>query len=331
MRADSTVADLWHTAARARLAGCWGRMNPCNRGHNDVVNAAAYGEKDLTLTRRVRLLGGVRADAFLWHVKDLDPETAGTMDTIGDDATAAIVNPKLSAIVTASDELDVFVNTGLGFHSNDARSAVATGGDGALARAIGAEAGARLAVGNELRASVAAWYLHLASEQVWSGDLGGTEPSDPTRRYGLDLDWQWSPRPWLGLDANVALGRSTFVGNGGNGGAVALAPRIMGGGGATVRRGTSFAAVRFRGIGDRPASDNGALVADGHALVDVVAQHARGKTTIGLSIENLLDADWREAQVAEESRVAPGAELRDDVHFTPGAPLTALVTLSREL
>jgi outer membrane receptor protein involved in Fe transport len=166
---------------------------------------------------------------------------------------------------------------------------------------------------------------------VWSGDLGGTEPSDPTRRYGLDLDWQWNPRAWLGLDANVALGRSTFLASRGNGGALALAPRIMGGGGVTVRRGTSFAALRFRGIGDRPANDDGSLTAQGFGLVDVVAQHAFGATTVGLSVENLLDADWREAQLAEESRVAPTADLVEDVHFTPGAPLTALVTLSRSL
>jgi hypothetical protein len=331
LRTDSTLADLWHAAARTRLADCWGAMNPCNRARNNVVDLAAYVEEDLSLTRRVRLLGGVRAGAYLWNVKDLSPVTAGTMDTIAGTATATIVSPKLSAIVTATDELDVFVNTGLGYHSNDARSAVASDGDGALARAIGAETGARLSVGNELRASVAAWYLRLASEQVWSGDLGGTEPSDPTRRYGLDLDWQWNPRAWLGLDANVALGRSTFLASRGNGGALALAPRIMGGGGVTVRRGTSFAALRFRGIGDRPANDDGSLTAQGFGLVDVVAQHAFGATTVGLSVENLLDADWREAQLAEESRVAPTADLVEDVHFTPGAPLTALVTLSRSL
>jgi hypothetical protein len=292
---------------------------------------ATYVEEDRSIGPRLRLLGGVRADTFLWHVTDLSPVTAGTMDAVGGSATSAIVSPKLSAIITASEDLDVFVNTGLGFHSNDARAAVASDGVGALARAIGAETGARLAVGDELKASFAAWYLHLASEQVWSGDLGGTEPSDPTRRYGLDLDRQWSPRPWLGLDSNVALGRSTFVANRGNGGALALAPRVMGGGGVTVRRGTSFAAVRFRGIGDRPANDDGSLTAQGYGLVDVVAQRALGATTLGLTIENLLDADWREAQFAEESRVSPTGDLAEDVHFTPGAPLTALLTLSRAL
>ena len=105
----------------------------------------------------------------------------------------------------------------------------------------------------------------------------------------------------------------------------------MGGGGVTVRRGPSLAALRVRGIGDRPANDDGSLTARGYALVDVVAQHSIGKTTLGLSIENLLDAQWREAQFAEESRVSPMAAISEDVHYTPGAPLTALITLAHEL
>ncbi len=254
------------------------------------------------------------------------------MDTTAGDATSAIVSPKLSAIVRASDAVEVFANFGMGFHSNDARAAVAMNGDGALARAIGAETGARLAVGDKLRASAAAWYLHLDSEQVWSGDNGGTEPSDPTRRYGLDLDVAFKPLPWLSVDANVAVGRSQLVANQGNGGALALSPRLMGGGGVTFENALgSFASLRVRGIDSRPANDDGSLVAEGYALVDLVAEHHIGKTSLGLSITNLLDADWREAQFAEESRVTPTSELVEDVHFTPGTPMTAMVTIGRTL
>ncbi len=127
------------------------------------------------------------------------------------------------------------------------------------------------------------------------------------------------------------MGRSTLVANRGNGGALALAPRLMGGAGITVRRGRSFAALRLRGIDDRPANDDGSLTARGYALVDLVAEHAVGATSLGLTVENLFDADWREAQFAEQSRVTAASELVEDIHFTPGAPLTALVTVSRRM
>ncbi len=331
VRADATETSLWHTAKRARLAGCFEGGNPCNRTDNQITNLAAYVEEDVSVTSRLRLLGGVRVDGFLWDVTDLDPSTQDTMDTTGGDASSAIVSPKLSAILRASDAIEVFANFGLGFHSNDARAAVAMDGDGALARAIGTETGLRLAVGDKLRASAAAWFLRLASEQVWSGDNGGTEPSDPTRRYGLDLDVAFHALPWLSIDANVAVGRSTLVANQGNNGALALSPRLMGGGGVTVERGLSFASLRVRGIDSRPANDDGSLVAEGYALVDLVAEHHLGKTSIGLTITNLLDSDWREAQFAEESRVTPTSELVEDVHFTPGSPMTAMVTIGRTL
>ena len=147
-----------------------------------------------------------------------------------------------------------------------------------------------------------------SSEQVWSGDTGGTEPSDPTRRFGLDLEGSIDATPWLSLDANVTWAHATFVANAGNGGALALAPRWMGSGGVTVydeHRG--FVAVRARGIGDRPGNDDGPLTAEGYSILDVIAGRRVGSADLGLTINNALDADWREAQFAERSRVTPTA------------------------
>ncbi|MBK9035972.1 MAG: TonB-dependent receptor [Myxococcales bacterium] len=326
-RADDVTTELWHTSQRQRLADCFANANPCNRAASRIRNLAVYAEEDLSVGVRVRVLAGLRLDQFTWDVDDLDPETQTTPATTGGTAQRAIVSPKLSVVARATDGVDVFVSGGLGFHSNDARAAVATDGRGALARASGAEAGVRVAPVRGLRASADLWYLYLSSEQVWSGDAGGTEPSDPTRRYGVDLDASWDATPWLAIDANLAIGRATFVANAGNGGALALAPRVMGGAGVTAHRGDSFVALRARGIGDRPANDDGSLTAEGYLLLDVVAEHRVRCWSFGLTINNLLDRDWREAQFADESRVSATAAVVEDVHFTPGMPLTALVTV----
>ena len=47
-----------------------------------------------------------------------------------------------------------------------------------------------------------------------SGDAGGTEPSDPTRRYGVDVEASWDITPEIAVDANVAIARSTVVRSG---------------------------------------------------------------------------------------------------------------------
>ncbi len=167
------------------------------------------------------------------------------------------------------------------------------------------------------------WYLHLSSEQVWSGDAGGTEPSDPTRRFGLDLEGSIDATPWLSLDANVTWAKATLVANAGNGGALALAPRWMGSGGVSVHDKRNFVSLRTRGIADRAGNDDGSLTAKGYMLVDIVAGTKIGNFDLELTIANLLDTDWREAQFAEQSRVSPTAMPVEQMHFTPGMPLTA--------
>lgn len=45
------------------------------------------------------------------------------------------------------------------------------------------------------------------------------------------------------------------------------------------------------------------------------------------AFNNALDAKWREAQFAETSRVSPTADLVEQMHFTPGLPATATVSV----
>ncbi len=324
LRSDDVETSLFHAAKRERLAMCFGESaNPCNHTRNGIRTLSAYAEADVVPVAWLHVRPGLRVDGFRWDVEDLDPETTNDpMTTTAGSATAAIVSPKLSLEMHASEQVTFFANSGFGFHSNDARSAVKDGSQ-ALARAIGAEGGVRVKPAERARVSADVWYLHLSSEQVWSGDAGGTEPSDPTRRFGLDLEGSIDATPWLSIDANVTWAKSTLVANQGNGGALALAPRWMGSGGVSVHDRRGFVSLRTRGIADRVGNDDGSLTAKGYLLVDVVAGKKLGRFDLELTIANLLDTDWREAQFAEESRVTPTSMPVEQMHFTPGMPLTA--------
>src|SRR5207237_2009568 len=107
----------------------------------------------------------------------------------------------------------------------------------------------RLALGASL------WRLDLSSELVWSGDAGGTEPSGPTRRQGIDLEGRYQILPWLFADLDVSLAKAQFRQDFGNGQAVALAPPRIITGGLTVRHPSGISAsLRVRHIGPRPGS-----------------------------------------------------------------------------
>jgi hypothetical protein len=163
---------------------------------------------------------------------------------------------------------------------------------------------------------------------VWSGDNGGTEASDPTHRFGLDIEASTQLTKWLAIDGNVTWAKSRFVANAGNGGAVALAPRWMGSAGATASRGKSFVALRTRGISDRPGNEDATLTAKGYLIFDLIAGTERGPWALTLTVNNLFNSEWREAQFAEDSRASPTADLVEQMHFTPGLPLTATAQAS---
>ncbi|HSN25828.1 MAG TPA: TonB-dependent receptor [Kofleriaceae bacterium] len=323
-RADDVVTSLWHDQARMRLADCFAQgANPCNDSDNHIRDLGVYAEANVIATPWLHLFPGVRLDTFTWDVEALK-RTSG-----GGSAAKTIVNPKLSAEIHESEQVNLFANFGGGFHSNDARAAVTTDGRGALARAWGGEVGARVRPNRHARVSMDWWYLWLASEQVWNGDEGGTEPSDPTRRFGLDLEGAVDATDWLSLDANVTWSHATFVANHGNNGALALAPTWMGSGGATLHRGRSYVALRARGIADRPGNDAGTLTAKGYLVADVIAGTRIGKRwDLDLTINNVTNEDWREAQFADSSRVSPTADVVEQMHFTPGIPLSATATVA---
>ncbi len=324
-RADNVATSLYHSAARRRLNDCFTNQNPCNSTDSRIRNFSLFVEEDVSVTNWLQVIAGLRAEQFVWNVDDLDPETNLSPETTGGTAQRALLSPKLSAIVRPTDALAIYLNGGYGFHSNDARGAVASNGQGALARGIGGEVGLRFSPDKRIKTSLDVWYLYLQSELVWSGDNGGTEPSDPSRRYGVDFDMTFEPTPWLSLDANIAVGRASLVAAPGSPSTLVLAPRLLGGAGIAVHRKSDYVSLRLRGIGDRPANDDGSLIAEGWALLDLVAgKRVHRNVLLTVTLNNLLNTSWREAQFADVSRVAPGADEREDIHFTPGMPLTAI-------
>ncbi len=112
--------------------------------------------------------------------------------------------------------------------------------------------------------------------------------------------------------------------------------------------------LRFYGIGDRPASDDGAIVAPGFTLFDLHAGYRMRRFDVSFDVENLFNSDTRSAQFATTGRlrnepalgsaVPPGFNCGsggrlatdpsipagrfagcEDVHFTPQYPTTLRV------
>jgi TonB family protein len=303
VRSDDIHEELWHTAQRQQLSA-----TRSNDVHETLLGA--YVNEEVTPVKWFRADVGLRADLLSFAVDNRLATTDPTNPKSGIDA-AHQLSPKATAVVTPlaqkNAELEIYANWGNGFHSNDVRGAFTTPAVTPLTRAIGEELGARTRLWNKLDFAATGWYLHLDNETVWNGDDGTTAVSPPTNRYGLEFEGRYEFTPWLAADGAVTFSHSQFSTDHENGDGLALAPKQTWSGGLSARHelgpGVARAGIRFYGIGDRPASDDGVLVAPGFTQVDAHLGYRHRNFDIAFDVENLLNGVYRSAQFDTVSRL----------------------------
>lgn len=316
-RGDDIDAGLYHADQRERLA-------TTVDDHVRELTAGAWADADVEWTSWLRTVAGVRADAFDFDVLD-------QLNVTRANVAAALVSPKASAVVSPAGWLDLYVNFGRGFHSNDARG-ISREVDpvSPLAPATGYEVGARGQWGGfDLAAS--AWGLDLDSETVWVGDEGTTEARPASRRLGVELEARYHLGKYVRADVDVTYTRARFLQPTGEpaGTFIPLAPALTWAGGLQVRHPIgAFGSVRVEGISDRPANETGSITAQGFTLVDLEAGYETRRFRLAVDVRNLTNAAWRQAQFANVSRLPWESAPVEDLHFTPGYPRTVLGSAS---
>ena len=243
--------------------------------------------------------------------------------------TKTIVSPKLNFYYNAQDNLQLYLKSGLGFHSNDTRVVVANGGEDILPRSYGADLGSVWKPFPKLVVNSALWYLFLEQEFVYVGDAGIVEPSGKTRRYGLDLGLRYQLTDWLFLDTDATLTNARSVDDPDGENYIPLAPDFTLIGGLSVDDLNGFSGgLRFRYLDDRAANEDNSIVAEGYMVTDFNVNYKLNNITLGFAIENLFDVDWNETQFATESRLQNEAQSVEEIHFTPGTPFFLKGTVS---
>ena len=295
-RNDDIHVELWHTARRQQLTAI----------RNDDVHesfVAAFINEEVTPSKWLRLDLGGRVDLLSFAV-DSHLDNGGV-------GAAHQWSPKTSLAVTPIDRpkatLDFYLNYGHGFHSNDVRGVFAQCPVTPLTRAVGEEIGTRARLWGRWDLAAALWQLDLDNETVWDGDNGTTAVSGATTRRGVEFETRYEFTSWLAADLDLTYTHSQFGKDSENGGGLALAPKATWAGGLSARhalgRGVARAGLRFFGIGDRPATDDGALVAPGFTEVDLHLGYRRRWFDVAFDVENFLDQTFRSAQFATTSRL----------------------------
>lgn len=243
--------------------------------------------------------------------------------------TKAIVNPKLNFLYTPNSNIQWFLKSGIGFHSNDARVVLQQNADKILPRAYGVDFGNIWKPGKNVVLNTAVWYLFSEEEFVYVGDAGIVEPSGKSERFGLDLGVRYQLSDYLFFTSDATLTRARSLEANAGDDYIPLAPSFTLAGGLTITELGNFSgSFNYRYLADRPANEDNSIVAKGYFVSDVNINYNMNNITFGIAIENIFDVAWNETQFATESRLQNESTSVEEIHFTPGTPFFAKATVT---
>lgn len=296
-------------------------------------SAGLFVRAETRWSESFRTNAGLRYDGYSFRVASDNAANSGSR-------RAAIVSPKAGVSLGSWRAAELYANVGFGFHSNDARGTTITVDPVSqgtpvdrvdpLVRSRGGEIGVRTAPLPGLVSTVSLWALDLASELVFVGDAGGTEPSGRTRRIGVELANFYRVTPWLALDADLALTRARYRDE-------AVAPYVANSISEVVTGGVSVggrqgivAALRARYFGSHPLVEDDSVRAPSSFTVNArLGWRARGWE---FSIDVLNAFNRRDYDIAyhySSRLIGDPASGVEDIHFHPAEPRTVRVSFSK--
>nr|WP_315233880.1 TonB-dependent receptor [uncultured Flavobacterium sp.] len=309
-RADATKdTELSHTLNRRTV------LENIKLGDIDESNLFSYLNSEFNFGK-LMINPAIRLDYFKFNYQD-----KLTTDYKTQSESKVKFSPKLNFIYSQNNNLQFFIKSGMGFHSNDARVVVQNSGKQILPTAIGTDIGTIWKPFPKLIVNSALWYLFLEQEFVYVGDAGIIEPSGKSKRMGAELGLRYQLNDWLyfDADANYTYARSIDEPKGQD--YIPLAPDFTTTGGLSFQKVNGFSGgIRYRYLKNRPANEDNSIVAKGYFISDLNVNYQYKNINFGIAVENIFDTEWNETQFATESRLQNEPESVEEIHFTPGTP-----------
>jgi outer membrane receptor protein involved in Fe transport len=313
---------LYDTFQRSRLA-------TVRQDQARIDSLSFWGQFDAQFTKSLRGTAG-----FRWDHKDYTVDSSVAVNS--GQISAALFSPKASLVYSMDKKNDFYLNWGRGFHSNDARGSVirVDPRDGVtpvtaatpLAKTTGYEVGTRQKWGSNFSTTAAFWQLKLASELLFVGDAGTTEPSRPSARRGLELTSNWRPTANLEIDSDISLSRARFSDNDPAGNLIPGAINKVASLGATYTQGPFTLGARVRYLGGRALNEDNSVRAASNTMVNLRTSYRINKTAeLSMDIFNVFNRKANDIEYAYASRLPFEAAFVDGVtpatkHIHPSLP-----------
>ena len=305
--------------------------------HVNESNLSPYAQNTTKWADWVRTIVGLRGDWFQGKVGSDTPANSG-------DAGAFLASPKFGLVLGPFAKTEFYLNAGYGFHSNDLRGVTITvnppnAPDAGLpaipvpllVRSKGAEVGLRTKAIEALESTVALFVLDFDSELQFEGDSGTTAAGRPSRRTGVEWTNHYQPRPWLAIDADLAVSRARFTDFDPVGDYIPGSPVVVASAGLTIGDKTGwFGSAKFRYLGPRPLIEDGSVWSGPMRVVNArVGYRFENGVRVHLDVLNLFNSQDHQIDYFYASRLLgePAAGV-NDIHFHPVEPAAVRLTVA---
>ncbi len=306
---ETSNSELSHTLNRNQV------LENIKLGDINQTNLFSYLNADINFGK-LKINPSLRLDHFKFNYQDKLQEKYVTQSV---DKTK--LSPKLNFIYSYNNNLQLFLKSGFGFHSNDARVVVSQSGKAILPSSFGSDLGIIFKPVPKLIVNSSLWMLQLQQEFVYVGDEGVVEPSGKTLRKGIDFGIRYQFNNYLFFDSDLTYthARSTDEPRGLN--YIPLAPDFTSTAGISLKEYKNWSGgIQYRYLKSRPANEDNSIIAKGYGITDANISYKWKKITFGLSAENIINVKWNETQFATESQLQNESQSVTEIHFTPGAP-----------
>lgn len=290
--------------------------------------AGGYARGDWLPLPRLRLLGGLRFDAFVYDGLGTRDETQfdiATNRSLRIDevprqwhTTDTAISPRGSIIMGPWSGLQVFLHYGRGFFTRTSQQ-LSDSPDGGIAATHSGEAGVRwIGADNRVDARASGWVTRKGADQIHDPLSGRGLIIGSTRRTGLDLELRLRPLDGLeaGLDFTAVDARRIADDT-----PLPQLPRWLHAHWLAAQLpGHWQALLRGRLTGPRPLSPT--AEAGAFYVADLALRHEGPRWIAGFELANLLDRQYHDSIFEYASRPDPEGPARTALHATPGMPRT---------
>lgn len=241
-------------------------------------------------------------------------------------STKMAVLPKLRLAYNALENLKFYAMSGIGMHSNDSRTVLEPSTGNTLPRAYSVDAGFEYKPTPGLLINLGFWHMRSEQELVYVGDAGIVENNGRSKRIGVDLGLTWQPIRSVVFNANVNYTHART--DDAEELYIPLSAPLTASISARYRFKEYFVATWYvQYLADRPADERNEVIAEGYVLNHIQLSYERPRWAVQLQVNNLFNVQWNEAQFLTESRLVNESESVSEIHYTPGAPLNAKLSV----